>query len=158
MGKRWYKKELNGYYETSDEQVEMIKLYQSQGYTEDYKAVGRNIDGEKVNKKVEKLNKKVEKFWAIIPLYLLSWTFALTDCNSTGYFEELSCSDTENIIFIIFIPVLLHIVWRVFHSIGVSFNAWDEDTGFFTIVFLTLSVLFLLYIYFRYIPKFNYGW
>jgi hypothetical protein len=151
MGKRWYKKELNGYYETSDEQVEMIKLYQSQGYTEDYKAVGRNNDGEKVNK-------KVEKFWAIIPLYLLSWTFALTDCNSTGYYEELSCSDTENIIFIIFIPVLLHIVWRVFHSIGVSLNAWDEDTGFFQIVFLTLLVLFLLYIYFRYIPKFNYGW
>ncbi len=151
MVKRWYKKDLNGYYETFDEQVEMENLYKSQGYTEDYKAVDRNIDGNKVNK-------KVEKFWAIIPLYLLCWTFALTDCNSTGYFQELSCSDTENIIFIIFIPVLLHIVWRVFHSIGVFFNAWDEDAGFFNIVFLILLVLFVLYIYFRYIPKFNYGW
>ena len=106
----------------------------------------------------EERNKPLKKLLRISPLYTIYWILPFFTCFNNGYFVEISCSSEYFALTLFITPILVHIIWRVFHFIGMFLGWWDKDTGFFSVLTLVLFTLLAIYIYFAYIPKFNYGW
>ena len=109
-------------------------------------------------RKREERNKPLKKLLRIAPLYTIYWILPFFTCFNNGYFVEISCSSEYFVLTLFITPILVHIIWRVFHFVGMVLGLWDKDEGFFSVLTLVLFTLLAIYIYIVYIPKFNYWW